>query len=149
MSYSEPNVCVYFQMRVELHTFVSLRNPDIFPEPDLFKPERWLKGGSAEHVHPFIVLPFSHGPRMCIGTRIATRNNTSCVNNIWSYYKGKKRSVLFNDILNTFYLRLYGVRHMVKDHSDSERAISRSNQCSTTGVTKVVVCSILSLGWCI
>ena len=31
------------------------------------------------------------------------------------------RSVLFNDALNTFYLRLYGVRHMVKDHSDSER----------------------------
>ena len=28
---------------------------------------------------------------------------------------------LFNDALNTFYLRLYGVRHMVKDHSDSER----------------------------
>ena len=29
--------------------------------------------------------------------------------------------LLFNDTLNTFYLRLYGVRHMVKDHSDSER----------------------------
>ena len=29
---------------------------------------------------------------------------------------------LFNDALNTFYLQLYGVRHMVKDHSDSERA---------------------------
>ena len=29
--------------------------------------------------------------------------------------------VLFNDALNTFYLRLYGVRHMVKDHSDSEK----------------------------
>ena len=28
--------------------------------------------------------------------------------------------VLFNDALNTFYLRLYGVGHMVKDHSDSE-----------------------------
>ena len=28
---------------------------------------------------------------------------------------------LFNDALNTFYLRLYGVRHMVKDHSDSEK----------------------------
>ena len=27
----------------------------------------------------------------------------------------------FNDTLNTFYLRLYGVGHMVKDHSDSER----------------------------
>ena len=30
-------------------------------------------------------------------------------------------NVLFNDELNTFYLWLYGVRHMVKDHSDSER----------------------------
>ena len=28
-------------------------------------------------------------------------------------------NVLFNDALNTFYLRLYCVRHMVKDHSDS------------------------------
>ena len=27
----------------------------------------------------------------------------------------------FNDALNTFYLRLYGVRNMVKDHSDSEK----------------------------
>ena len=33
----------------------------------------------------------------------------------------KERNVLFNDTLNTFYLRLYGIRHMVKDHSDSER----------------------------
>ena len=32
----------------------------------------------------------------------------------------KEGNVLFNDALNTFYLGLYGVRHMVKDHSDSE-----------------------------
>ena len=30
-------------------------------------------------------------------------------------------NVLFNDTLDTFYLRLYGVRHMVNDHSDSEK----------------------------
>ena len=35
--------------------------------------------------------------------------------------KRKEGNVLFNDALNTFYLRLYGVRHMVKDHSDSKR----------------------------
>ena len=34
---------------------------------------------------------------------------------------GKEGNVLFNDALNTFYLRLYGVRHMVKDLSDSEK----------------------------
>ena len=35
--------------------------------------------------------------------------------------EGRKENVLFNDALNTFYLRLYGIRHMVKDHSGSER----------------------------
>ena len=54
---------------------------------------------------------------------------------------------------------------MVKDHSAMEEnpmgyyfrlaardllyAISRSSQCSTTGVSKAVVCIILSIGWCI
>ena len=36
----------------------------------------------------------------------------------------KEGNVLFNDALNTFYLRLCGVGHMVKDHSDSERESS-------------------------
>ena len=35
--------------------------------------------------------------------------------------KERKGNVLFNDALNTFYLRLYGVRHMVNDHLDTER----------------------------
>ena len=33
----------------------------------------------------------------------------------------KEGNVLFNDALYTFYLRLYGVGHMVKDHSHSEK----------------------------
>ena len=33
----------------------------------------------------------------------------------------KEGNVLFNDALDTFYLRLYGVRYIVKDHSDRER----------------------------
>ena len=45
----------------------------------------------------------------------------------WSYVlllnQWKEGNVLFNDALNTFYLRLYGIRHMVKDHSDSEKGI--------------------------
>ena len=32
---------------------------------------------------------------------------------------GKEGNVWINDTLNTFYLRLYGTRHVVKDHSDS------------------------------
>ena len=32
----------------------------------------------------------------------------------------KEEYVLVNEALNTFYLQLYGVRHMVKDHTVSE-----------------------------
>ena len=35
-------------------------------------------------------------------------------------YWRKEGNVLFSNTLNTFYLRLYVIRHMVKDHSDSE-----------------------------
>ena len=35
--------------------------------------------------------------------------------------KLKQEKFLFNDALNTFYLRLYGVRYMVKYHSDSKK----------------------------
>ena len=38
---------------------------------------------------------------------------------------GKEGNVLFNHKLDTFYLRLYGVRHMVNDHPDSERGNMR------------------------
>ena len=37
------------------------------------------------------------------------------------YAPERERNVLYNDTLNTFYLQLYGVRHMVKDHSGSEK----------------------------
>ena len=37
----------------------------------------------------------------------------------WFWKEGRKEgNVLFNDALNTFYLRVYGVGHMVEDHSD-------------------------------
>ena len=38
-----------------------------------------------------------------------------------------KGNVLFNDALNTSYLWLYHVRHMVKDHTDSERGRKEGN----------------------
>ena len=38
-----------------------------------------------------------------------------------SKFRRKEGNILFNDTLNTFYLQLYGVTHMVKDHLDSKR----------------------------
>ena len=49
------------------------------------------------------------------------RNHQSDVLNVPLYlWSRKEGNGLFNDALNTFYLRVYGVRHMVKDQPDSE-----------------------------
>ena len=45
----------------------------------------------------------------------------SCLHFSFVVFSWKEGNVLFKDALNTFYLRLYGIRHMVKDHSDSEK----------------------------
>ena len=52
---------------------VSSRLEEFFPEPGSFLPERWLPGSQYYQlsVDPFLVLPFGHGPRACIGRRFA------------------------------------------------------------------------------
>lgn len=48
------------------------RNPDFWPQPDDFLPERWLV---EKHLSPAVKgawRPFEHGPRNCIGQELAT-----------------------------------------------------------------------------
>ena len=52
---------------------------------------------------------------------VMLRTKFSCRMAVETARRKKEGNVLFNDALNTFYLRLYGVRHMVKNHSDRER----------------------------
>ncbi|KAL6762817.1 cytochrome P450 [Haematococcus lacustris] len=47
------------------------RQPDLFPEPDAFKPERFLEGGSAAALPRFQYIPFGGGGRSCIGSTFA------------------------------------------------------------------------------
>ena len=54
------------------------------------------------------------------GHWIYLRNRTNKTSALGSGRK-KGNVFLFNDAFNTFYLRLYGDGHMIKDHSDSER----------------------------
>ena len=50
--------------------FILGNDPEIYPNPGDFKPERWL-GEAKKDLHPFSNLYFGHGPRKCIGKRFA------------------------------------------------------------------------------
>ncbi len=45
---------------------------EYFPNAKQFIPERWIKDDPQEsHHHPYALLPFGFGTRMCIGRRVA------------------------------------------------------------------------------
>jgi cytochrome P450 len=46
------------------------RDPRHFPDPEVFRPERWLDGSTAS-VPRYAYIPFGGGPRVCIGERFA------------------------------------------------------------------------------
>ena len=67
-----------------------------------------IKGGMWEEGRRGSVLAFSLKGELLAGLKTIVM-------------RVRERNVLFNDELNTFYLRLYGVRHMVMDHSVGEK----------------------------
>ena len=56
----------YFQTNVAVSMYVMARNPQLFPNPDCFRPERWLTENPKIRKLPQDVF-FGFGPRMCLG----------------------------------------------------------------------------------
>ena len=93
--------------------------------------EKWLNGSTMKDQsdnpshHDRMLLPHNYisfpGGVGCIIIIIIIIIIIKCLFKIFLLNFTKEGNVIFNNTLNTFYLRLYGVRHMVKDHSDSEK----------------------------
>ncbi|XP_036147431.1 uncharacterized protein LOC105832463 [Monomorium pharaonis] len=63
-------VSISENQKVWIPVYAIHRDPSIYPEPDVFNPERFNDEAVQER-HPMSFLPFGDGPRNCIGARFA------------------------------------------------------------------------------
>ncbi|PGH17767.1 hypothetical protein AJ79_00908 [Helicocarpus griseus UAMH5409] len=56
---------------VGMSSWMMHRNEELFPEPDKFDPSRWLDGTTSNKSLDRYFVPFSKGPRQCLGMSLA------------------------------------------------------------------------------
>ncbi|XP_055947672.1 cytochrome P450 4V2-like isoform X2 [Argiope bruennichi] len=69
-----------------VYAYVLHRDPDVFPDPERFDPERFTAENSAGR-NPFAYVPFSAGPRNCLGQRFAMLEIKILLSSILRRYK--------------------------------------------------------------
>lgn len=69
---------LYKDQRVEVPTYAVHMDPEYYPEPKVFNPERFMPENKANLV-PYTYLPFGTGPRNCVGMRFAYQEVKICL----------------------------------------------------------------------
>ncbi|CAH0595509.1 unnamed protein product [Chrysodeixis includens] len=73
-------------LRVQLPLYKLHYNPDYFPEPNEYRPERFY-GEEKRNVKPYTYMPFGEGPRLCLGMRFARMQMIAGLITILKKYK--------------------------------------------------------------
>ncbi|KAF9892154.1 hypothetical protein FE257_002560 [Aspergillus nanangensis] len=69
---------------VSMSSYVAHRDANVFPDPEVFRPERWL-GEAGKQLQPYFIT-FSAGARGCIGRNISYLEQTTVVASIVHRY---------------------------------------------------------------
>ncbi|KFM65735.1 Cytochrome P450 3A24, partial [Stegodyphus mimosarum] len=76
--------------RVTVPIYSMHYDPEFFPEPEKFDPERWVKDSGKLNHPQYAYLPFGAGPRNCLGMRFALLEIKLGMANILRHYRFKK-----------------------------------------------------------
>lgn len=75
---------------VGMQSYVHHRDPSVFPQPESFRPERWLESTKEMTIS---LMPFSVGGRNCIGQNLAWEEISLAVDSVMRAGLGLKVTV--------------------------------------------------------
>ncbi|KAI7328588.1 hypothetical protein KC315_g6570, partial [Hortaea werneckii] len=81
-------------------TYLSLHDPEAYPNPDVYDPERWISGTAEEQGKNWLV--FGTGPHYCLGQTYAILNLMCLLHMLVSEYDWKHTITPESEVIRVF-----------------------------------------------